>query len=85
MATDARVETDAFDDLARIEASELGIGIELVEKGNPQGEVGVGEELDRFGFSRVSEQDRHVLLDCAFQKQVGKDSRPFGLFADDDA
>ncbi len=85
MVADPRVETNAFDDLARIEAAQLSIRVEFVEKSDAQGEVGVGEQFDRFGFGRIGKQNGHVLFNGSFEQQVGEDPCPLGLFADDDA
>lgn len=40
-----------------------GIRIEFVEIGHPHGEISIGEELDRLGFSRIGEEDRDIVLD----------------------
>ena len=72
MQPDARIEADAFNDLARVHAGGHGIAVQLVEEGDAHGEIGVGEQLDGFGFGRIGEQHRHVLFGRAFQHQIGK-------------
>ena len=47
---DARVQADSLDDIARVEALALGIGVELVEVRNPQRQICVGKELDGLGL-----------------------------------
>ena len=82
---DARVEADSFDDLARIQPVGFGVGVQLVEVGHAHGQVGVGEQLDGFGFGAVSKQGGNVLLDGALLQQAGKGFRALGAFANDDA
>ena len=50
MDPDARVQADSLDNVARVEALALGIGVELVEVRNPQRQIRVGKELDGFRF-----------------------------------
>ena len=52
MVADSRIEADALDDLARVQPLGCGIGIQFVEERHAQGEVGVGEQLDRLCFCR---------------------------------
>ena len=46
MRPDARIQTHALDDLLRIQPLALGVYIQLVEIGNPQRQIRVGEQLD---------------------------------------
>ena len=50
---DARVEADTSDDLPCVQALHLGVGIQLVKVGHAQGQVGIGEQLDGFGFGEA--------------------------------
>ena len=50
MAADARLQADAVDDVAGVEAADLAVGVELVEVGHAQRQVGVGEELHGLGL-----------------------------------
>lgn len=50
MGVNARVQANALDDIARVEAFALGIGVELVKARNLQRQVCVGKELDGLGF-----------------------------------
>ena len=50
MGPDARIQANTLDDVARVEALALGIGVELVEVRNPQRQIRVGKELDGFRF-----------------------------------
>ena len=62
VGADTGVESDAGDDGLGVEALHLGVGVELVEIADAQGEVGVGEELDGFGFFHANEKNRDVLF-----------------------
>ena len=73
VGADARVEADAFDDGLRVEALHLGVGVELVEIADAQGQVGVGEELDRLRLRRAHEEDGDVLLQRALADE-GRES-----------
>ena len=72
VGADARIQTDAFDDGLGVEAFDLGVGVEFIEVTDTQGQVGVGEEFDGFGFFQAHEQGRDVLLDGAFLQEMGK-------------
>ena len=50
MSAYARVEPDALDYGAGVEALYLGVGVELVEVAHPQGQISVGEELHGLGL-----------------------------------
>ena len=50
VGSDARVQADSLDDIARVEAFTFGIGVELVKVRNPQRQIRVGKELDGFRF-----------------------------------
>ena len=52
------------------EALHLGVGVELVEVADAQGEVGVGEELHGLGFLYADEEHGDVLLDGGFLEQA---------------
>ena len=61
MGADAGVEAHALDDGACVEALHLGVGVQLVEVADAQGQVGVGEEFDGLGLRRPHEQDLRVV------------------------
>ena len=63
VCADARIEADTLDDGARVEALDLGVGVELVEVAHAQGKVGVGEELHGLGLLHAHEQRGDILLD----------------------
>lgn len=50
VASDARLQANAVDDIAGVEAADLAVGVELVEVGHAQRQVGVGEELHGLGL-----------------------------------
>lgn len=72
MGADARVEAHAVDDLAGIQALGLGVGVELVEVGDAQCQIRVGEQLDGFGLGEAHEQRVNVLLDGTLLQQLGE-------------
>ena len=69
---DARVEADAVDDLLGVEALRLGVGVELVEVGHAEREVGVCEELDGLGFGEAHEEGADAGFDRAFLEEGGE-------------
>lgn len=58
VAADARLQAHAVDDVAGVEASHLAVGVELVEVGHAQRQVGVGEELDGLGLGGAQHELR---------------------------
>lgn len=85
MIANARVEADALDDLPGIQSMRGGVGVEFVEVSDTHRQVGIGEQLDRFGFGGICEQHLDVLLDRALLEQAGEGFGPRRAFADDDA
>ena len=88
VVADARVEADAADDLPRAQTLDLGVGVQLVEVGDAQGEVGVDEELGGLRLGEAHEEGLDVRLEGAFLQEGGEGA---GLVlgvrvaADDDA
>ena len=72
MRADARVEAHAVDDLARVQALRLGVGVELVEVGDAQCQIRVGEQLHGLGLGEAHEQRVDVLLDGPLLQQLGE-------------
>ena len=72
MCANAGVEADALDDMPGIKPLHLGVGVQFIEEGNAEGQIGVGEQLDRLGLSEAHEQRVNVLFDCTFLQQTGK-------------
>lgn len=72
MAADARLQAHAVDDVAGIEASNLTVGVELVEVGHAQRQVGVGEELHGLGLGGTEHELRDAL------RAVGVDALELG-------
>ena len=60
VAADARLQAHAVDDVAGVEASHLAVGVELVEVGHAQRQVGVGEELHGLGLSSSQYEFRNA-------------------------
>ena len=88
MSADAGIHADAVNDLLGVESFGLRVGIQLVEIGDAHGEICVGEELDRFRFRGICDQDRNVLrlltgflflCPCAFKEKVREHLRFFVL------
>lgn len=84
VAADTRVQAYAFDDLPGIQAMGFGVAVQFVKVGHAHRQVGVGEQLDGFGFGAVGEEGGDVLLDGALLQQAGECFRTLGAFADDD-
>ena len=74
---DAGVETHAVDDLLGVEAFHFGIGVELVEVADAQGEVGVGEKFHGLGFGGAHEEGVDVGLERALLQECGEGTRGF--------
>ena len=74
---DAGVETHTVDDLPGVEAFHFGIGVELVEVADAQGEVGIGEEFHGLGFGGTHEEGVDVGFECALLKEGGKGAGGF--------
>ena len=91
MAADARVKTYAVNDLLRVQALALRVGIQLIEIGNAQRQIGVGEQLDGLGLGKAHEEGINVLLDGPLLQQCRKfvggcdKVRILRVGADDDA
>ena len=85
VGADAGVEGDAVDDVFGVQTFGLGVGVELVEVGDAEGEVGVGEEFDGFGFGAIHEEDGGVFFLAGFEEEIGEGFGGFGFGADDDA
>ena len=69
MAADARIKADTVDDLLRIQPLALGVCIQLVEIGDPQRQIRVGEQLDGLRLGEAHEQRINVFLDGALLQQ----------------
>ena len=66
VAADARIQADAVDDLPGVQALALGVGVQLVEVGHTQRQIGVGKQLDGLGLGKAHEQRVDVFLDGTF-------------------
>ncbi len=58
---DARLQAHAVDDVAGVEAADLTVGVELVEIGHAQRQVGVGEQLHCLGLGGAQHELRDAL------------------------
>lgn len=58
---DARLQAHAVDDVAGVEAADLAVGVELVEVGDAQRQVRIGEELDGLGLGGAQYELRDAL------------------------
>ena len=65
MAADAGVQADTLDDLLGVQALHLGVGIQLIEVRHPQGQIGIGKELDGLGLGKAHDEGIDVFLDCS--------------------
>ena len=75
VGADARVQAHPVDDGAGVQALDLGVGVQLVEVADAQGQVSVREELDGLGFLQAHEQGRDVLLQCSLLQQSCEGAR----------
>ena len=92
MASDAWVKAYAVDDGFRVQTLHLGIRVQFVEVGDPQGQVSVGKEFHGLGFGQAHEQRVDVFLDGSFLQEGCKimcglvqPGIPFGTAHDDAA
>ena len=74
---DAGVETHAVDDLLRVEAFHLGVGVELVEVADAKSEVSIGEKFHGLGFGGAHEEGVDVGLERALLKEGSKGAGGF--------
>ena len=74
---DAGIQTDAVNDLPRVQALGLRIGVQLVKIRNPQCQIGVGEQLHRLRLGQPHEKRVDVLLDGSLLQKCRKDMRRF--------
>ena len=58
MGPDARLQAHAVDDVASIEAADLAVGVELIEVGDAQRQVGVCKELHGLGLGGAQHELR---------------------------
>ena len=72
VSADTRVHAHAVDDLLRVQALDLRVGIKLVEVADAHSEVGIGEELDGLGLGRMGDQGLDILILGALGKQICK-------------
>ena len=56
--SDARLQADAVDDVAGVEAADLAVGVKLIEVGYAKSQVGVGEQLDGLGLGGAQHELR---------------------------
>ena len=72
VGADAGIQTYAVNDLPGVQPFDFRVSVQLVEEADPQGQIGVGEQLDRFRFREAHEQRVDVFLLRAFLKQRGE-------------
>ena len=70
--SDTRVQAHAPDDGGRVKTLHLRVGVELVEVAHTQGEVRVGEELDRLCLRKAHEKGLDVILYGSFLQEGGE-------------
>ena len=72
MAADTRIETNPLNYFAGVKPLHLGIGVQFVEIAHPQGQIGVGEQLDSLSLGAAHENYRNLLLESRLTHQSGK-------------
>ena len=91
MAANARVKAYAVDNLLGVQSLHLGIGVQLVEVGNAQCQIGVAEQLNCLCFSKAHEQRINIFFNRTLLQQTSEGVRSFHealilqVSADDDA
>ena len=69
---DAGIEADAVDDVLRGETLRFRVGVEFIEEGDTEREIGVREEFHGLGFGETGEEGRDAGLDGTFLKERGE-------------
>ena len=72
MAADARIKADTVDDLLSVQTLALCIGVQLIEVGNAQSQICIGEQLNSLCLGEAHEQSVDVLLDSTFLQQTSE-------------
>ena len=75
MATNARVQAHAVDDMLRGQPLDLSIGIQLIEIRHPQRKIRIREKLHRLRLRRAHIERRDILLNSALLQQPGEKLR----------
>lgn len=79
MAADTRIHAYPLNDLLRVQAFDLRVGVQLVEVTDAYGQVSISEEFYRLGLRRMGDQRLDIIILCALGKQVGEHLRLFLL------
>ncbi len=82
MISNAWIQTHAINHLPAIHPVYGCIGIQFIKIGYAHGQISIGEEFDRFGFSGAGKQYINISLDRTFLQQTGKGFCAFRLFSD---
>ena len=75
--SDARLQADAVDDVAGVEAADLAVGVKLIEVGYAKSQVGVGEQLDGLGSVVPSTSSGMPTVPSAFTRSSSAGSAPW--------
>ena len=84
MVADARIQAHPVDDLTGGQPTLGGVGVELVEEGDPHRQVGVGEQLDGLCLGGPDEEYGDVGVDGPGSHEVGEEVGLGRVRPDDD-
>ena len=70
--TDTRIKAHTVDDVLRVQAFNLCIGIQLVEVGDTEGKIRISKQLNSFCFGEIHEQGVDVWFLRTFLEQPRK-------------
>jgi len=77
MAADTRIKADTINNLLGVQSLALCISVQLIEVGDAQCQISIGEQLDRLSLSEAHKQRVNVFFDCTFLQQTSKLMRSF--------
>ena len=72
MAADTRIKANTINNLLGIQSLALCIGVQLIEVGNAQSQICIGEQLNSLCLGEAHEQGVDVLLNSTFLQQTSK-------------
>ena len=72
MCADTRIETHAVDDVLCVETFHLRVCVEFVEIAHAKRQIGIGKQLDGFGFGQTHDTHLDLFFDRAFFQQFRK-------------
>ena len=77
MGADPGIQADTVDDVAGRQPLGFGVGVQLIEIADPQGQIGIGEEFHGLGLGEAHEQCGDILFNGPLLQKGGEDLRLF--------